>query len=75
MPLGMENSSSISLFKDGQPAWDRWWSLPAITPCDNHGGIYPILYWIRKDDDTREYTFTAPVVVRVCDTILTFNVL
>lgn len=55
MSLGMENSSTISLFNDGQPAWDRLWSLPAITPRDNHGGIYAILYWVRKDDGTREH--------------------
>jgi hypothetical protein len=55
MSLGMENASTRSLFNDGQPAWDRLWNLPAITHSDNSGGIYAILYWVRKDDGTREH--------------------
>jgi hypothetical protein len=55
MSLGMENASTRSLFNDGQPAWDRLWSLPAITPSDNNCGIYAILYWVRKNDGTKEH--------------------
>jgi hypothetical protein len=55
MSLGMENASALSLFNDGQPAWDRLWSLPAIFPGDNNGGIYAILYWVRKNDGTQEH--------------------
>ena len=51
----MENASARTLFNDGQPTWDRLWSLPAITSDDNSGGIYAILYWAQKNVSTREY--------------------
>ena len=51
----METARTRSLFNDGQPTWAQLWSLPAITPNDNAGGVYALLYWARKNDQTREH--------------------
>lgn len=50
----MDNVKTRPLFNDGQPTWEKLWSLPHIQTNDNLGGIYALLYWIQADDQTVE---------------------